>query len=153
MNAYGLKLNPNKCVFRVKAGKFLGFLLAERGIEANTDKCATIINMRSPGNIKEVQRLIGCMVALTRFLPRARDRGHPYFECLQKGKNFRWRDECEQAFVQLMEHLSCPPILCRSHQGIPLKLYVTVTNRAISSTLMQDQGEDQRPIYFVSKTL
>jgi len=44
---YRLKLNPEKCVFGVEAGKFLGFMLTERGIEANPDKCAAIIAMRS----------------------------------------------------------------------------------------------------------
>jgi len=52
---YRLKLNPEKCVFGVEAGKFLGFMLTERGIEANPDKCASIIAMRSPASIKEVQ--------------------------------------------------------------------------------------------------
>jgi len=51
---YRLKLNPEKCVFGVEEGKFLGFMLTERGIEANPDKCATIIAMRSPASVKEV---------------------------------------------------------------------------------------------------
>ena len=51
---YRLKLNPEKCVFRVEAGKFLGFLLTERGIEANPEKCAAILTMRSPISVKEV---------------------------------------------------------------------------------------------------
>jgi len=153
VNKYGLKLNPDKCVFGVKAGKFLGFLLTERGIEANPDKCSTIMNMRSPTNVKEVQRLTGRIAALSRFLPRSGDHGHPYFECLRKGKGFQWTDECQMAFQQRKEHLSCPPILCWPIHGKPLKLYVTVTNRAISVALMQDQKEDQKPIYFVSKTL
>ncbi|RDX66364.1 Retrovirus-related Pol polyprotein from transposon opus, partial [Mucuna pruriens] len=50
-----LKLNPEKCSFGVKAGKFLGFMLTERGIEANPNKFQAIINMRSPQNLKEVQ--------------------------------------------------------------------------------------------------
>ena len=56
ISKYRLKLNPEKCVFGVDAGKFLGFLLTERGIEANPDKCATIIAMRSPTSVKEVQQ-------------------------------------------------------------------------------------------------
>jgi len=71
INIYGLKLNLDKCVFEVKAGKLLGFLLTERGIEANPDKCVTILNMKSPSNVKEVQRLTGRMAVLSRFLPRA----------------------------------------------------------------------------------
>ncbi|RDX71780.1 Retrovirus-related Pol polyprotein from transposon 17.6, partial [Mucuna pruriens] len=45
---FQLKLNPEKCSFGVQAGKFLGFMLIERGIEANPKKCQAIINMRSP---------------------------------------------------------------------------------------------------------
>ncbi|RDY09048.1 hypothetical protein CR513_06651, partial [Mucuna pruriens] len=49
-----LRLNPEKCSFEVRAGKFLGFMLTERGIEANPDKCQAIIDMRIPQNVKEV---------------------------------------------------------------------------------------------------
>nr|KYP59051.1 Transposon Ty3-G Gag-Pol polyprotein [Cajanus cajan] len=52
---YQLKLNPEKCSFRVEAGKFLGFLLTHRDIEENPEKCSMIINMRSPATLKEVQ--------------------------------------------------------------------------------------------------
>jgi len=50
-----LKLNLEKCVFGVEAGKFLGFLLTEPGIQVNPEKCAAIIFMRSPISVKEVQ--------------------------------------------------------------------------------------------------
>jgi len=51
---YRLKLNPEKCVFEVEVGKFLGFLLTECGIEANPEKCVAILAMRSPTSVKEV---------------------------------------------------------------------------------------------------
>jgi len=76
---YRMKLNPEKCVFRVEAGKFLGFLLTERGIEANPKKCAVILAMRSPISVKEVQQLTGRMAALSRFVIVGGDRGHSYF--------------------------------------------------------------------------
>ncbi|RDX61416.1 Retrovirus-related Pol polyprotein from transposon 17.6, partial [Mucuna pruriens] len=43
-----LKLNPEKCSFGVQAEKFLGFMLTEKGVKANPEKCQAIINMRSP---------------------------------------------------------------------------------------------------------
>ena len=76
---YRLKLNPGKCVFGVEVSKFLGFLLIERGIEANPKKCVAIIAMRRPISVKEVQQLTGRMVALSKFVSTWRDRGHPYF--------------------------------------------------------------------------
>jgi len=76
---YRLKLNPEKCVFGVEAEKFLGFMLTKRGIEANPDKCASIIAMRSPTSVKEVQQLTGRMATLSRFVSAGGEKGHPYF--------------------------------------------------------------------------
>jgi len=72
----------------VEVGKFLGFLLTKRGIEANPDKCATIIGMRSPTNVKEVQQLTGHMAALSRFLSANGNKGYPFSQCLKKNKRF-----------------------------------------------------------------
>jgi len=91
---YRLKLNPENCVFGVEAGKFLGFLLTERGIEANPEKCAAILAMRNPTSVKEVQQLTGRMVTLSRFVSAGGDKGHPYFQCLRRNSRFVWTAEC-----------------------------------------------------------
>lgn len=65
-----MRLNPAKCTFGVVVGKFLGFMLTEKGIEANPDKCTTILSMKSPRNLKEIQRLVGRLTALARFIPK-----------------------------------------------------------------------------------
>ena len=81
ISKYRLKLNSEKCIFGVEGGKFLGFMLTERGIEANPDKCAAIIAMRSPTSVREVQQLTGRMASLSRFVSAGGEKGHPYF-CL-----------------------------------------------------------------------
>jgi len=139
---YRLKLNPDKCVFGV-----------ERGIEANPDKCATIIAMRSPASVKEVQQLTGRMTALSRFVSTGGDKGHPYFQCLKRNNRFMWTEECETTFLKLKEYLATPPVLCKPRAGEPLCLYFAVTEWAISFVLVQEQEQVQRPIYFVSKAL
>ena len=53
LKQYQMKLNPGKCVFRVALGKFLGFMVSQRGIEANPEKVQAIIDMASPKTIKE----------------------------------------------------------------------------------------------------
>ena len=109
---YKLKLNPEKCIFGVEAGKFMGFLLSERGIEANPEKCTAILAMRSPAHVKEVQQLTGRMVALSRFVSASGEKGHPYFQCLKRNNKFVWTKECEEVFVKLKEYLASPPVLC-----------------------------------------
>ena len=57
LKSYNMKLNPAKCGFGVSAGKFLGFIVNRRGIEANPDKIKVVLDMLPPSNIKEIQRL------------------------------------------------------------------------------------------------
>ena len=47
---YHMKLNPSKCAFGVSSGKFLGFMVSHRGIEANPDKIQIILDMKPPQN-------------------------------------------------------------------------------------------------------
>ena len=79
-----MRLNPNKCAFRVSSGKFLGFMVSHRGIEANPNKIQTILNMEPPQNIIEVQSLIGRVTALNRFVSKAIDKCLPFFKVLKK---------------------------------------------------------------------
>jgi len=120
----------------IEAGKFLGFLLTERRIEANPEKGAAIIVMRSPISVKEVQQLTGHMAALSRFVSTGGDKGHPYFQCLKRNNRFVWTRKCEEAFVKLKEYLASPLVLCKPKLGTLLCLYFAVTERAISSVLL-----------------
>ena len=115
LRTYNMKLNPGKCAFRVTAGKFLGFMLSQRGIEANPDKIRAIMEMKPPRNVKEVQSLNGKVVALNRFASRATDKCLPFFRKLKK--SFEWMDECQQAFEELKAYLSAPPLLSPSQPG------------------------------------
>ena len=54
-----MRLNPKKCTFGVRSGRFLGFLVSREDIRANSDKLQAIIDMAPPRNVKEVQRLTG----------------------------------------------------------------------------------------------
>ena len=71
LREYNMKLNPAKCSFGVLAGKFLGFIVNNRGIEANLDKIKDVLDMPPPSNIKEVQRLTERIAALSRFVSKA----------------------------------------------------------------------------------
>ncbi|RDY10137.1 Retrovirus-related Pol polyprotein, partial [Mucuna pruriens] len=137
------------CKALERAGRFLGFMLTERGIEANSDKCRAVIDMRSPQNVKEVQQLMGRVTALSRFISKASETATPILNTLKKERNFAWTLECEEAFLRLKAMLATPPILVRPELDQPLYLYISVTDAAISS----EKGKEQRPVYFTSKTL
>ncbi|KAL0399981.1 UNVERIFIED_CONTAM: hypothetical protein Sradi_2341400 [Sesamum radiatum] len=76
---YKLKLNPTKCAFGVQGGRFLGFMVTQRGIEANPLKIKAIIDMKAPTCINEVQRLIRRIAALSRFISKSAEKSRPFF--------------------------------------------------------------------------
>ena len=84
LKGYNMKLNPAKCAFGVSAGKFLGFIVNIRGIEANPDKIKVVLDMLPLSNVKEVQCLIGRIVALSRFVSKANGKCQSFFQVLKK---------------------------------------------------------------------
>ena len=107
LREYNMKLNPAKCAIGVSARKFLGFIVNNRGIEANPDKIKAVLDMPPPSGTKEVQRLTGRIAALSRFVSRASDKCQPFFQVLKKA--FQWDAKCEEAFSALNTYLSFPP--------------------------------------------
>ena len=112
LRSYNMKLNPGKCAFGVMAGKFLGFMVSQRGIRANPDKIQAIMEMAPARNVKEVQSHNGKIAALNRFVSRAMDKCLPFFCTLKK--SFEWTVKCQQAFEELKDYLSAPPLLSPS---------------------------------------
>ena len=148
---YNMKLNPAKCAFSVSAGKFLGFIVNHRGIEANPDKIKAVLNMPSPSGIKEVQRLTGRIAALSRFVSRASDKCQPFFQVLKKA--FQWDTKCEEAFAALKMYLSSPPILVSPVEGELLTLYLAVSDFSTSAVLVRDKERVQHLVYYCSRAL
>ena len=81
-------MNPEKCVFGVSKGKLLGYIVSERGIEANPKKITAISNMGPIRNVKGVQRLTGYLAALSRFISRLDERGMLLYKLLKKTDTF-----------------------------------------------------------------
>jgi len=153
LRQYNLRLNPDKCVFGVDRGKFLGFMLTQCSIEANLEKCKAIIEMRSPTTIKEVQRLIGRLTAISRFLPKLDEQTQPIVQLLKKSTRFTWTNDCEQIFQKLKTTLTSPPILHKPDTRQPLLVYITITDHTVSAALVQEIEGTQHPVYFASRTL
>jgi hypothetical protein len=153
LRAAGMKLNPEKCVFGVRAGKLLGFLVSERGIEANPEKIDAILQMKPPSSVREVQKLAGRIAALSRFLSKAAERGLPFFKTLRGAGKFNWTPECQAAFDELKQYLQSPPTLISPAPGSELLLYLAASPVAVSAALVQETDSGQKPVYFVSEAL
>ena len=145
-----MKLNLRKCSFGVSSGKFLGFMVSYRGIEANPDKIQAILSMEPLKNIK-VQSLTRRVVALNRFVSKATDKCLPFFRVLRKA--FEWTDKCQWAFEDLKAYLTSTSLLSLSKPGEELYLYLVVSPHVVSSALIREEGKVQRSIYYTSRAL
>jgi hypothetical protein len=124
------KLNLTKCIFDVPSGKLLGFIISHRGIKVNPKKITTITNMEAPKTIKDIQKLIGCMATLNRFISRLGEWGLALFKLLKRQDKFQWNEEAEQALADLKHHLQSPP---SSRLHCQAKIYYSTSPRLLTS--------------------
>ena len=149
-----MKLNPLKCAFGVNAGRFLGFMVTQRGIEANPAQLKAILQSPDPSSKKEIQQLTGWLAALGRFISRFTDRLKPFFTTLRGASRAEWNEECDRAIIAIKQYLTELSILVSPKAGDTLYLYLAASDIAISSTLFKECGDAKlRPIFFVSKSL
>ncbi|KAL0413146.1 UNVERIFIED_CONTAM: Retrovirus-related Pol polyprotein from transposon [Sesamum radiatum] len=126
LRKYKLKLNPAKYAFGVQGGRFLGFMVTKRGIEANPLKIQAIIDMKATTCLNEAQRLTGRIAALSRFILKSAEKSLPFFKMLRKAETFEWSTPCQLAFEELKAYLARLPLLVKLSLGETLYLYLLV---------------------------
>ena len=148
-----LHLNASKCSFGMGSGKFLSYMVTHRGIEVNPNHIKAINDLKPSRNAKEVQKLIGMIVALNRFISRSANRCRPFYLLINKWKGFEWSEDYTAAFQQLKEYLSRLPIISSPVANEVLYAYIAVAPYAMSLVLIQEDNGLQRPVYYISKSL
>jgi hypothetical protein len=134
----GLKLNPEKYVFGVKKGKFLGCLVSTKGIDANPSKIEAILRMEPPNSKKGAQRLAGRLASLNRFISRSAERNIPFFEILKSVKVFQWGPAQQKTFEELKQYLIDLTTLTPPSSEALLLLYVVASYAMVSAALVQE---------------
>jgi hypothetical protein len=115
--------------------------------EANPEKIVAITNMQPPKLQKQIQKLTGCMAALSRFISRLGENGLLFFKLLKKLDSFKWTDDAQRALDELKTFLTNPPVLTaprRAQGDLPseeLYLYLSCTTHVISSALVAERED------------
>ncbi|KAL1352204.1 hypothetical protein AAHE18_06G150000 [Arachis hypogaea] len=95
---YRLKMNPMKCAFRVSSGKFLGFKVHKGGISADEDKIKVVQDIKPPKDIKKLQKFIGKLGYIQRFIPTLRELLEPLRPLLKEKNTFKTMKGPEQRY-------------------------------------------------------
>ena len=106
-----------------------------------------------------MQRVLGYLAALSRFISRLGEKGLPLYRLLRKHEHFSWTPEAREALDKLKSTLAHAPILTPPQGSEPLYLYVAATTQVVSAVIVVEKTEEghalpvQRPVYYISEVL
>jgi hypothetical protein len=155
MCRYKLKMNPFKCAFGVSAGKFLGFIVHEKGIEIDPKKIEAIWNVKALTCKKDLQRFLGKVNYLRRFICNLSQKVNAFTPLLRlkNDVNFTWGAKQQEAFDEIKGYLTSPPILQAPKSGIPFKLYIAAEKDVIWGVLTQETEGKEYIVAYESRRL
>ena len=155
LKSAGLTLKPKKCnLFRQKVS-YLGHVVSADGITCDPDKIEAVANWKTPRTVTEVRSFLGFANYYRRFIQSFAHIASPLSALTQKGKPFKWTDECEKAFQVLKKTLIEAPILAYPSSN-PDDTYILDTDASlvgIGAVLSQRQNGVERVIAYASQTL
>ena len=137
----------------------LGFIVSHRGIEANPAKIRALSQLAIPTDLKQVQKLAGCVAALSRFISKLGEKALPLYKLLRCTNNFEWTNTATAGLEKIKNLLASNPILAAPGVGEPMLLYISATNQVVSAVLVVERREEghkfptQKPVYYVSEVL
>jgi hypothetical protein len=79
----------------------LGFIVSQRGIKPNPEKVSALDRMGPILDLKGVQKVLGCLATLSRFISRLGEKGLPLYRLLKKHKRFSWTVEAQEVLDKM----------------------------------------------------
>ena len=165
----GLKINHSKCKFFRNRVKYLGHVVSEHGVETDPDKTQALRDWPIPTNVRETRTFLGFAGYYRRFVPNYSAIARPLYKLTagQPCRNsklkrqlpppFRWTEEAQDAFDELIRHLCNPPVLAYADYSKPFELHTDASTQGLGAALYQLQDDDEggklRPIAYASRSL
>ncbi|KAJ9546930.1 hypothetical protein OSB04_019473 [Centaurea solstitialis] len=132
--------------------KILGISGDATGNRSKPEQVKAVAEIQSSRNVKEVKKLTGHVAALNRLISRSSDKCHLFYNVLRKNQGFQWMNDHEKALQDLKQYMVSLLLLTKPVEGESLQLYLAVSNNATSAVLVREEDQQQRPIYYVSKS-
>ena len=148
-----LKLNSDKCQFGVSKLIFLGDLLTDTGIRPDPSKVSAIVNFEKPVDKKGIQRLLGMVNYLGKWVANLSTITEPLRKLLVKDIQWEWSFEQEKAFVEIKEILSKEPILEYYNPNRPIKISSDASKSGLGAVLYQLVENEWRVIAYASRAM
>lgn len=106
-----LKLNRNKCKIRMMEIKYIGHILSTQGLKSDEEKIRVVTQLPKPKNKQELQRFLGMVQYLAKFIPNLSETSAPLRKLLEKDTAWHWEDAQDRSIEKLKHMIAHSPIL------------------------------------------
>ena len=144
-----LRLKKSKCHIQQEEVKFHGHLFSHDGLKTDPEKVRAIVEMPRPTDKSGVQRLLGMINYVSKFIPNMSDLTAPLRQLLHQDVEWHWEEQQEASFKAIKESLVRAPILGYYDAKKSLTLQVDASSTGLGAALIQED----RPIAYASKAL
>ena len=151
--ASGMMLNPAKCSFHLTELVFLGHKITSNGILPDDYKIKAITEMVYPSTVKELQRFLGLVNYVGKFLPNLSEKTEALRQLLRKDVKFLLDENHKKEINELKQMITRAPVLKIFDPKLPTKISCDASSTGLGAVLEQQNGENWFPIAYSSRTL
>ena len=144
-----LKLNKKKLRLRLDRVTYMGHSFTSEGLRPDPMKVEAIVNMPRPDDKRAVQRLLGCVNYLSRFMPTISEVSEPLRKLTEKNALFVWESQQEEAFQTIKNMISSTPVLKYYDVANETTIQCDASESGLGATLLQNG----QPVAFASRSL
>lgn len=144
-----LRLNQNKLKFKKSEVTYLGHKLTANGLQIDPNKLKAVLDMEKPTDVSGVQRLLGMLTYVQKFIPDLAERTAPLRELLGKNVLWHWSWKQEKCYQELLQIMTNAPVLAYYDPQKPLTLSVDASSTGLGAALIQND----RPVAYASRAL
>ena len=148
-----MKLNRSKCSFGENEITFPGHNLSAKGLKPDHEKITAIRDMPDPTNKQEMQRLLGMINYLGKFIPNLFQITAPLRQLLKKDVVFQLEEPQREIIAKLKVLVTSHPVLKFYNPSLPLCLRTDASTDGLGAMLVQNMDDQWHPIAFASRSL
>eukprot|EP00731_Ephydatia_muelleri_P004975 Em0002g1151a len=149
----GLKIRPKKCHLLQTSVQYLGHVISAEGIRTDPQKVACVSNWPVPRTSKELQSFLGLASYYRRFVKDFAHIASPLHALTEKGREWVWSKECNDAFFDLKKRLVSSPILTLPDFSLPFVLDTDANGDGLGAVLAQNVDGVERVVAYASRAL
>ncbi len=154
LDQYGLRVNKGKCAFFQDSVSYLGHCIDAQGLHPIEEKTEAIEKAPVPKNTTELRAFLSLLTYYGKFMPSLSTQIKPMTELLQKGKEWVWSEQCQEAFEKTKKQLTGAPVLAHYDPQLPVIMACDASPYGIGAVISHKllDGSEQ-PIAYASWTL